>query len=95
MRSRTAVSKSMPVKPIAASPQRLMQSLSGCDELGPHREPEAVAELRGLAPADVAERRGRDPERRDLVARAAGVVGDDRVVEVDRARELRRSPGRG
>ena len=56
MRSRTAVSKSMPVKPIAASPQTLMQSLSGHGELGAHGEAEAVAELRGLAPADVGER---------------------------------------
>ena len=64
MRSRTAVSKSMPVKPIAASPQTLMQSLSGCGELGAHGQAEAVAELRGLAPADVGQRLGGLPERR-------------------------------
>ena len=50
---RTAVSKSMPVKPIAASPQMFMHSLSGCGELGAHRQAQAVAELRRLAPADV------------------------------------------
>src|SRR5271168_548905 len=32
MRSRTAVSKSMPVNPIAASPQTLMHSFSGLAE---------------------------------------------------------------
>ena len=52
MRSRTAVSKSMPVKPIAASPHTLMQSLSGQRELGAHGQAQAVAELRGLAPAE-------------------------------------------
>ena len=35
MRSRTAVSKSMPVKPIAASPQTLTHSLSGAASLAP------------------------------------------------------------
>ena len=39
MRSRTAVSKSMPVKPIAASPQTLMQSLSGWASLAPIARP--------------------------------------------------------
>ncbi len=39
MRSRTAVSKSMPVKPIAASPQTLMQSLSGLASLAPIARP--------------------------------------------------------
>ena len=39
MRSRTAVSKSMPVKPIAASPQKLMQSLSGWASLAPIARP--------------------------------------------------------
>ena len=39
MRSRTAVSKSMPVKPMAASPQTLMQSLSGCASLAPMASP--------------------------------------------------------
>jgi hypothetical protein len=35
MRSRTAVSKSMPINPIAASPHTLMQSLPGWDILHP------------------------------------------------------------
>ena len=39
MRSRTAVSKSMPVKPIAASPQKLMQSLSGFASFAPIASP--------------------------------------------------------
>ena len=39
MRSRTAVSKSMPVKPMAASPQTLMQSLSGAASLAPMARP--------------------------------------------------------
>ncbi len=37
--SRTAVSKSMPVKPIAASPHRLMQSLSGFASFAPIARP--------------------------------------------------------
>ena len=39
MRSRTAVSKSMQVKPIAASPHTLMQSLSGNASLAPIASP--------------------------------------------------------
>ena len=39
MRSRTAVSKSMPVKPIAASPQTLMQRWSGRASLAPMARP--------------------------------------------------------
>jgi len=39
MRSRTAVSKSIPVKPIAASPQTLMHSLSGAASLAPIASP--------------------------------------------------------
>ena len=36
---RTQVSKSMPVMPIAASPQQLMHSLSGCATLAPIASP--------------------------------------------------------
>ena len=39
IRSRTAVSKSIPVKPIAASPQTLMQSLSGFASFAPIASP--------------------------------------------------------
>src|SRR3984885_15272440 len=39
MRSRTALSKSMPVKPIAASPQKLMQVLFGCTSFAPIASP--------------------------------------------------------
>ena len=48
-------------------------------ELGAHGEAEPVAELGRLSPADVGMRRRRLPERRELVARAAGVVGDDGI----------------
>ena len=62
--------------------------LVGAGQLGAHREAETVAELGRLAPADIGERRLADPERRDLVARAAGVVGDDRVLDVDRVQQV-------
>ena len=39
IRSRTAVSKSMPVKPMAESPQTLMQSFSGAAILAPIASP--------------------------------------------------------
>ncbi len=39
MRSRAAVSKSMPVMPMAASPQMFMQSLSGWASLAPIARP--------------------------------------------------------
>ena len=39
MRSRAAVSKSMPVNPIAASPQKLMQVLFGCTSFAPIASP--------------------------------------------------------
>jgi hypothetical protein len=39
MRSRTAVSKSMPVKPMAASPHTLMQSFSGAASFAPMARP--------------------------------------------------------
>src|ERR1041384_5816242 len=80
--SRTAVSKSMPVKPIAASPHTLMPSfagLAGLAGLAPLGVAGPGAELRGLAPADVGERRRAAPERRELVAGATGVVRDDGV----------------
>src|SRR5690606_11385968 len=57
--------------------------LVGTGELGAHRQAEAVAKLGRLAPADVAVRAAALPERHQLVARAAGVVGDDRVGDVD------------
>src|SRR6185437_15568003 len=57
-------------------------------ELGAHREAEPHAELRRLAPADIAHRLGRHPERRDLVARAAGVMRDDGVLRIDRVHQL-------
>ena len=95
MRSRTAVSKSMPVKPIAASPQKLMQSLVRLRQLGTHRQAETHAKLRGLAPADIGHRLGGHPERRDLVARAAGVVRDDGVLRIGAVPSVPRSPDTG
>src|SRR5690606_27003498 len=53
-------------------------------QLRAHRETETISKLRGLAPADVAVRRHRLPERDELVAWGAGIVGDDRVRHVDR-----------
>ena len=57
-------------------------------ELGAHGKAEAVAQLGGLAPADIGVRRRRLPERRELVARAAGIVGDDGVGLVDRVLQV-------
>ena len=39
MFARTQVSKSMPVMPIAASPQKFMQSFSGCATFAPIASP--------------------------------------------------------
>ena len=52
MCSRAAVSKSMPVKPMAASPQHVDAQLVGLGELGAHRKTQTIAELRRLAPAE-------------------------------------------
>ena len=68
--------------------------LVGFGEFRAHRESEAVAELGGLAPADVGERRRALPERGYLVARAAGVVGDDGVVDVHRLMQFVEYPVR-
>src|SRR5579859_6369022 len=57
--------------------------LVGPRELGAHREPQPVAELRGLAPAEIGEGFYRLPERRELVSGAAGIMGDDGVLDVD------------
>jgi len=62
--------------------------LSRAPPASPPSRDRDVPELRRLAPADVAERRDRLPERRDLIARAAGVVRDDRVGDVDRMHEI-------
>src|ERR671939_364373 len=53
-RSRTAVSKSMPVKPIAASPQKLMHSLSGAASFAPLAMPGDLARDRSGAVARLA-----------------------------------------
>src|SRR5438067_1579921 len=60
----------------------------GRHELRAHRDAETVAELCRLAPAEIGERRLADPEGRDLVAWATGVVGDDRVLDVDRVQQI-------
>src|SRR5690606_27630321 len=53
-------------------------------QLRSHRQPQAVTELGRLAPADIAVRRHTLPEWSKLVARRAGLVGYDRVGDVDR-----------
>ncbi len=53
------------------------------DELRAHRQPEPVAQLGGLPPADVRQRLGRLPERREEIPGVARVVGDDRLGGVD------------
>src|SRR5262249_45138205 len=62
--------------------------LVGRRELRPHREAEAVAELCRLAPAEIAERHLADPERRQVGTGAAGVVRDDRVLDVYRVQQV-------
>ena len=44
--------------------------------------------MSGLAPSEVAERRDRPPEGRELVARAARVVGDDGLSQVYRVQKV-------
>src|SRR5690606_35983641 len=51
-------------------------------ELGAHREPEAIAELCRLAPANIRKRRNSLPEWRELIARTACIMGDNRVGHV-------------
>ena len=51
MPQRTAVSKSSPVMPNAASPMKLTQNLSGAATFAPIVKPEPGAELVRLAPA--------------------------------------------
>ena len=50
---------------------------------------EASAELVRLAPPQIPARLFRDIERQQLVARAAGIMGDDRVLGRDHAHEFR------
>ena len=66
--------------------------LVGRGDLGADREPEPGAELVRLAPAEIAARPGRAIERIELLARAAGIVRDDRLGGVDDAHELRDHP---
>ena len=56
--------------------------LFGRRHLGAHRQPQAVPQLGGLAPADKTARRPCLPEGRNLLARAARFVGYDGVVQV-------------
>ena len=53
-------------------------------QLGPDGQPQSVAELCRLAPAEVPARRFRLPHRHQLIARISGVVGDDGVGHVER-----------
>ena len=63
-------------------------SQSGRARRAPDREPEAGAELRRLAPAEIAARHDRLVERHDLVARMAGIVRDDGARPVDQLHQL-------
>ena len=56
----------MPVKPIAASPHIDAQLLRR-RQFGSHGQSEAVAKLRGLAPADVGERPRQAARRGELI----------------------------
>jgi len=64
----------------------------GGGDLGADRQPEPGAELVRLAPADIAARPGRPVERVQLLARAAGIVGDDGFGGIDHPHELRDHP---
>ena len=66
--------------------------LVGRGDLGADDEAEPGAELMRLAPADIAARPGRPVERDELVARAAGIVGDDGLGGIDHPHELRDHP---
>ena len=57
-------------------------------ELGAHGDAEAVAELRGLAPAHVGAGRRGLPERHHLLARLTGIVRHDDVVAVERPHQV-------
>src|SRR5262249_61985233 len=57
-------------------------------QLGADDEAEPGAERVRLAPPEVAARRHRAVEGQELVARAPGVVGDDRLARIRRAHEL-------
>ena len=56
-RSRTAVSKSMPGEADRGISPDIDAQLIRSGQLRAHRQPQAISELRGLAPADIAERR--------------------------------------
>ena len=63
-------------------------------QLGTHGQPQTVAQLGGLTPADVAQRRGAFPERGQLIPGAAGIVGNDRVFFVHDVVQLPHYPVR-
>ena len=63
-------------------------SQSGRARRAPDREPEAGAELRRLAPAEIAARHDRLVEGHDLVARMPGIVRDDGARPVDQLHQL-------
>ena len=63
--------------------------LVGCADLGADREPQARAELVRLAPPQIPARLFRDIKRQELVARAAGIMGDNRVLRRNDTLEFR------
>ena len=69
MRSRAAVSKSIPAIPKAASPMIFTASFFRCSHFCPHDQAKSIAQLRGLTPTDVTVRGNRFVEGEGLIAR--------------------------
>src|SRR5262249_23239567 len=64
-------------------------------EFGAHSDAEPISKLGRLAPAHIGARHRGLPERQELLARAAGIVGDDDIVAIERCASGRESPGTG
>ena len=62
--------------------------LVGIGDLGADRQAQPRAELVRFSPAHIAARPRRLVERQHLITRRAAVVGDDRILGIDQAREL-------
>ena len=67
---------------------KLMQNLSGFASFAPDHEGDAVAEMRGLAPADIAMGRRCRVEGHYRISGGASVVSDDAVFLVQRPLQL-------
>ena len=84
----TAVSKSSPTIPKAASPMKLTQNLSGLASFAPMTRPSPVPSACDLPAPQVRPGHRGDVERRHLVSRTTRVVGDDRLGWVYRSHEI-------